>query len=693
MLASFALCLLLGHGREGLDRNVTFSHPPARIEILLPKLSKVAGLELRFDATTADEPVVVHVTNASLREVLARLAQVCSAEWVRRGEGQVLTRSSAVAAQQEKADKQALQKDVREELLWLSGPGELRPPLTKASAQQLAKELEIREDDLLKDSAKNGSDDARERAVRRLLPINVAHAQICRALDPAMVAALPPGRWVFASRPTSMQIKLPASLEGIVGRLLAEQKLLAGITGKKPTDSWPDDDFAEALGDDEVAFPPTARVLLVISVDIEGGYLGDPRAWNESAVMVQLVVLDGQKQVLARAGGIIELGDDRRSDALELKPVTADIPAATVPEDLRTFVEWEKAPIPTRDALRAKLLLPEQFDPAAFMAAGLLPAYATAKNVNLVAHAGVPNGLYRWGTPKRMPADYVREYLSSERLVVEEGDGWLVIKPARPASERKQRPSRSAFGKHLRRLLERKALNLEDAVAIYGGDGPGVGGLLNYYCYRIEPHLFYLVRDPLSEATAFYASLTREQRKAFWNPQGLPVAALTPAQRQLATELVYRHSYVRVPREDDEDGRSWEPTESLPWGLAPGARIRVSSAIREAFLTDFGRSYLGITDAGRLAYQLLENEDKGVSTDGFQFMSAPYRRGQVVIDHGHGMATSVHFQFSETVPGSRPVPYLKLSPGDRAAIEAAKVKAKEVRRNHPGNAPKKPPPQ
>src|SRR5688572_15941819 len=133
MLTSLALFLLLGN-QDPLDKQISFSHPPARLEVLLPQLSKVAGLPLEFDSTTVNEIVVIHLKDASIRDMLANLAEVCSATWVLKEGRRIVTRPTALDQKEAAEEATLLIKQIVEQLKFVAGDGPIRPPLTRATA-------------------------------------------------------------------------------------------------------------------------------------------------------------------------------------------------------------------------------------------------------------------------------------------------------------------------------------------------------------------------------------------------------------------------------------------------------------------------------------------------------------------------------------------------------------------------------
>src|SRR5437588_174454 len=96
-----ALSIALLTQGPGLGKEINFSAPAARLKLLLPELSRAAGVMLRAAPETENEVILLRLKGVTVKQAMDRIAEVDVAKW-REDQGvYYLTRPREQAKEQE----------------------------------------------------------------------------------------------------------------------------------------------------------------------------------------------------------------------------------------------------------------------------------------------------------------------------------------------------------------------------------------------------------------------------------------------------------------------------------------------------------------------------------------------------------------------------------------------------------------
>ena len=182
---------------SGRDAAVTYTNPGARLELVMPELSKAVGRRLEVSPELRDIVVAVRLQGANSATALEKVAYAAWGMW--RTDGDRLVLESDPASERAEAVRIA---------------GEYRKIIHAMLAQFVGR---------LKADTKPGS----------LTPPEIAVAKLAPSLDEAALAAAPLGQeLVYATKPHALQRPLPADAEAIFANMVAQLHKLHQKKGK-----------------------------------------------------------------------------------------------------------------------------------------------------------------------------------------------------------------------------------------------------------------------------------------------------------------------------------------------------------------------------------------------------------------------------------------------------------------------------
>ncbi len=647
--ALLALVLLAQDPGSALSKKVDFTCAATRASVALAQLGVANGIKLETAPQTASEVLVIDVRQVPLKEVLDRVASVCSAAW--RDEGGTL-RLVAEPGIRQKEDREwtairakslatSLQRfsaslaetpitDAATAAAALAGGG---PGVPEANVPATATGEEV--------SAPQSLDSAP--ASPTASPVTRAMYRAVLNLGPTNLAAVRPGeRIVFTTRPTRMQKQLPNG-SAILGLAIREQALLAEASAKsQPTEGQEDQPSSATF---EVFPAAPAKALLSIS-----------RSEVENSLSVTFVLYSAEGTVVAESAEGIVLGPDKSGGKREA-PLGKDKEVALSPESaemVRLFGNFSfGASNPsggqrTTELLTQTLEQPTRFDPLRFVVSDAVTAIAKDAGKNLVAN--LPD--YAIGILSEL-SDGKIGILEGKRALEREGhttiteaDGWIIARPSFPVESRTNRADRGKLEKLMASVKEQLFPTLDD-LAQYALSSPapseGDASIL-YFMLRV-PGIMNLFGPGGSDnwtLLRLYGTLSPSQRRVLSSGGRLPMSSFSPQQTAYLSALVYgpepslQVDDPNVPPEavpadgameglwemfgsersvvGQGDYRS-EPTEALPNGLPADAYLEVgvteSIAVRPDG-TNIFTLMMGSLTPGQLA--MMTNLMEGTAT-------------------------------------------------------------------------------
>jgi hypothetical protein len=334
------------------------------------------------------------------------------------------------------------------------------------------------------------------------------------------------------------------------------------------------------------------------------------------------------------------------------------------------------------------LLDPHLRDPLSYAHSEIFTGLAKWQGANLVAD--LPDSLFNLVVPAKDGKVSARAFLNGLRAAdlahIDVKDGWMTVKPTRPAKERVKRTDRVALAKLLRAAWGKGYAPL-DPLAEYASRCLPFGStdVAKAYSY------FFLPGTSTQEymdwnMLRLYASFTEGQRKALARGS-VEFRTLSPAQIDYVAAMVYGPSngvYRNVSvdptdgltdeeREALEDPPSVEPTEVLPNGLPPGGSLSgFDLLLMETVVQDAGEKQpvLPLADSytpDELAMYVFLRDDTPLAR-----MPAPYMPAFARFRVGERKLLPFQFSLSKDVSMKRELRDLSFKP-DGAVVDLASL--------------------
>jgi hypothetical protein len=588
------------------DPSVTVIVPAAPVPRVLAQISEASGIRLQSSPQVDLDVVTMSVDEVPLSEVMQRLAYVVNGTWRQEQGGYRLTRTTIQIREEEQAARAEVLDHVRRSLESTRKKLAAREPWSEKEADRLATALgtKIRE---FTPERNDGRFYLSVLALTSQQPWNRAADEILLTISPEELADMEPQvLYTWSSKPNRTQKPLPRRAVEIFERT------------KTHALAW--EDLRRRRG---VVSPTVNGVthLMPGLDDGQGRVDADPdkvvvtaSKWSANAgAQIGMYVLDARGRLLTSVGTF-----------LNPDPTVTPPPAGEVPVE-------EKLETPELLAWVGPLFVDGEVDPGALQRVGdmvaldplewivspLLRQVAKRQGLQLVAcldDASVTKGAsFRLvgsilnstiSTPSQMKAS-----LGSDHLL-EEQEGWLVVRPKSLHRVREHRVSRSALRDYVVDLSQSRALTMDSL------------GRHALSLYRPDPNPLVRVAKSLagsqaretavfSRWLAFYGTLSQDQARTARAASGLPLAQLRPDQRELARKLVYglNNSWKEVASSGRAGGAVVESsvfylgtlvTEVIPNGIPANASLKIVDGREEAVQLPERRSVEGFRYGGQV---------------------------------------------------------------------------------------------
>lgn len=577
LLALVAATLL---GRAPQDVKIDFECAGAPVPRLVADLAKASGVALVAPTVFKSDVIVLRANQAALKDVMARVADLCAAEWQPKGAGFEL-----VISPEKRRAEQARERQIRADGFDRALAAERKKmdaqrPWGKDDAESVVVALH----EMMKGMGQGDADGSRYQALQAVearAPANRALTRILATLDPRVLAEIPAGdRVVFSTTPNRMQRPMPASVLTAMSGLAAEQNAWASAIAKFPKDpNQGPSMYASSLESSDPYPTKIGKVLLAISSR------DDPTGSTSAGVW--LYVVDPKGHTIIRTFG--NLSDpQRRFEIPKPEPNEPALEASPYAKAIMGVLDGNAAlnqPLPAD--LRDKLLNPEKFEPLALVTGEALVRVAASRHDNLAAL--LPDySVYVGAFAARenfTPSMYLQA-LPRMGLDANESAGWLTLTPQLPTKARRDRADRSELGKFLRATIPAGHADL-DTLSAYAAS---VEGDLDYSIgYGFVQTLLPRSGDYLDlKFVRLYGQLSPAVRKALEGGQKVVVNSLGAPALVTLRHIVYGSETANLqpnfrlgatfPNAEIQDfyyGAGHEPTEILGDGIPSNSTLEM----------------------------------------------------------------------------------------------------------------------
>ncbi|HRI45082.1 MAG TPA: hypothetical protein PLL78_03185 [Fimbriimonadaceae bacterium] len=676
---------------QDLDKRVSLSFPAENAKSALARLSEASGVTFEAGAKLGAEPLLLSVTDVTVRDLMPRISQAMDAEWEKTEAGYRLIRSPGLVRRQENAELEARIAGVKQSLAGFLQKHASRRKWDRAVVEKLIADERKRRQEMARSvSGHDGGDEmvmTTMSSTPSATPAMLALFEVLSSISPRDLASIAPNsRVVFSSQPTPMQKAATFEARKAANVFLDAHNLLARTLSADAVTTRPNLHFMGGL--DLEAKPittPLGKLLLIVS-----------RRGPDSPLTLRLKIADDKGKIVGSADAGLSVALPTKPTSLEMKEADATLSPESlellsligaaqaasrsssvnvmeINGDRVTFSsEGPRAGRPISAALLDRLSRPEQIDPLSFFVSEALIAAAGARGENLVASPPDDAFLGMAGRlADKAPLTKAFSDLDQIGLDAVAEQSWLVVGAVRPAEARVSRIDRSALGALLRTVRNAGYARLDDLGAFAASlpRSRSRRGIDRSYLGIVTPEVeqgLYGAMESERGMLELYGLLASDQRAMLKGGRTLVASGLTPAQKTQVHHMVYdvisepsfegegssSMSMAIVSSSGDsplgmrEDTLAKEPTEAYPNGVPPTATLgftaesvpaafsRLPGAIDGRF---FSAGELGMT----LAMAERPNSDGLVIPTYTRFKSASMSRYSWQLRLGEGGAGGV----------------------------------------------------
>ena len=566
------------------------------MSVALERLSTASGVRLMASPQTKDQGLVVWVKDVPLQDLMAKIADCAGAEWSKEESGYRLIRSATLLRTQEqdhaRREIEKIQKAQAKLKEALAKEGAFDDTRVRALGAQLKGIVE-------EARSQNGRNDnwRHQQNVGEGLPVGRLARNLAIDLNPADLIKLDrPGRYVFSTTPNRMQLPLPKSASGLIGRYEAERSQLESFMPTIDVEQLGglNASLYTALTNRKMKDRRVAKVLLEVRRQEFG-----------SGLSLNLMLAN-------QAGMVFEHGYDRLdTEGMPTgppptppaapegeKPIPVSARSKAMTEAIRKAIQAQGGDFPSMpEPVRQVFLNPERHSIAELVLSDMLIGAAKAKGKNLV---GVPTEMGAFfGTVMLSTAESLTPTQALTQLgmfmmenKLAEKDDWIQLCVEDPFSLRRTAFDRAAMGRLVRGAAARNSISIDEAAAFAATTPPDFERQFAIMYIMLSSPTAGRTFERMSwQALRFHGSLGPAQHQAFANGQPIPFGRLTPGQQSIFHDLIFgdadgmgreiRSSAPSAAPEEDEvagygETLKYQPTERFPNGLGPKAVVRRS---------------------------------------------------------------------------------------------------------------------
>ena len=599
----------LPHSLSPSQATVSFSTLGGSAKQVLDQLKTRIGMSLEASPQTADEFLFIEVQNAPVQRLLDEIAWSVSGSWEKDGATLTLVRTDA--------DRSAAKRRARNQYIAAFREGIAFREKKLASERNFNEENATRLASQFSDMVKafdphnpSGLQSTSTKLSRRT-PAHRAMARIVSQFSAEEFADLPVNvATVYSNYPTAMQRPFGPAANEIFAAYVREQGLWLDAARKLNIRNPQFGNTTYGIATMPDLDDPVQPKRFVLEVSKSPGFL--------SAVALQLNVVNAEGQVTDRVNDSLSARDpEGPNNLLEVKPVAGEAPLVLDAEAKALYSALRKGDaLPKEVAMR--LLDAERQDPLAILTGPLLRAYAKARRTNFVACLADTDMLMgSMVGPDRGTPGELEQYrdLIGER---KKADGWTSWRPFDHELTRQGRTNRKTFAGYLLRFTKPEPIGIEEK-AFWAARIPMddvTSGIPTLIANKVRTAILG-IRDTQGWSDQgilkLYGSLTTSQKRAL-RGDGLSMADFNREQRDLIAYLTYRtdaYLHTEQPMDFTFPPRRLRsllrmPSEALPNGIAPQARLRLSDTSEAVAFTT-----MSFGDAGYVSSQALNADLAG----------------------------------------------------------------------------------
>lgn len=707
-----AFALLAQPQGPDLAKKVTLTGKVERLELALKDLSAKSGVKLTALPDIGAEVVFLQTPEATVSDVMNRIASAVGGVWVAQSEGFRLENDDLTLKRRDKEALSTLAAGIAKSIADMVADSGIAKTYSTDEAVKVLNELKSLGQQMQQQSELAIPDAKVMKRQAQLQSANPAARMLARALsgiDPSLIAGLPDGgRMVFASSPNRMQRALPNG-DRILRQMVDESKIWTDALAQMPDAS---EEGSMYLSPFNGFFTQAAPAKVILSIQSFGGY--------GSGFNAEIKILDVDGRLKASYSQGLNWSDDGFDDLWKPEPDIANgfefsATTRTLAQLLNPMREmgpvpnlFLKLPAETRD----RLLNPIDNEPLAYLnEEGLTKLAGEDSSVIAV----VPDDAYAMVMfaqgAERMGVERYEKLLSifAEKKLDRSQKGWVTLSGG-GWNARKTRMDRTELARFLS-VVRNNDFTLDDFAA-YVTRNPSLTmdkfGLM--YPTSLFPTLYMTLEISDIDSVRFYGSLSNDQRNALARGDVLRVGGLGARQQDLLTKMAYSGNFYGQtfafseqdkfpegqPEESSAPDLGNEPTELLPNGIPPAGMIRMKETRIDAAVPSGDTGFTFALDAESLGSQLAMQEKPEI----FTWMNEmpisktfyPARRRSLEFTFQYSDRYTQSRTVGEVVKTSKvPIALESFPAAFRTAVEDALKKARELYKNmKPGDM--EPPP-
>jgi hypothetical protein len=541
---------------------------------VLESISQKSGIPLTASPEFAQEVVLVHAEGAPLSALLERIASATAGRWLVEGDGRKLVPDTAARNRESQQAYERRLQSVRRAIADRVNAMNEKPMSENDEGFRLPV----------------GPD---ERAITRLLS----------GIDPAPLAQMQAGqRVVYATAPTRAQRPLGQGAVAVVQAFVEEHNR-----------TMPDDPLKDLDGAMAALIPLEMRNMiaarmrkivnpakaLLIASRPRIGMFGD-----SDQTQLELRIFDGEgtaaftHTTLLSAESLGEI----------FAPPNEQTPRQTTPVEysansklvLETGQNIQQVATTGRVSPELVKLMsrPDEIDPLSLMPTDELFSLAKLKKQPIVASvpdSAISMAAFMQGTSRTVEQVEAALRNGSTMRLAEE-DGWLIVRPNSPVSDRLNRTNREALATLISAAQSKGLASLDDIAAFsLHAPSPLTSGLLQLYGMAVVPGLagdMSMIQQNW-DTVRLYGTLLPAQRQTLSGGGGILFSQLTPPQQALLRRIAYSGETpisAQIPEQSDFFSRMVgmfgmgegagvrsEPTEVMPIDVPRDAVLTIQT--------------------------------------------------------------------------------------------------------------------
>jgi len=573
LFCAILLVVVQASWSQDLSRKISVEIPASRAKVAIPALGKAAGLTMEAAANLADEVFVISAKDASIDDIMKRVAKAEAGSWKHEDGQYILTRDHSVTVVQERKELADRAKLVTDAIAKLNGSVEKEGKFDQAAAQALADEAKKTFDQF---TPGQPPPEPTMRVTPDKTPVGRAVSRLLNGIDPAKLAEIGANqRVVFSTNPTPVQLSFGNGAENAFTELVQEQQLytqaynggqdqggnvrtinINGLTNPRMGPGDPRLGIGLGLMVVERRFGNILRIQILtadphLETITSGSFalvLSRPQTPASGTAGDPPIKLSADAQELAKA--IYQADESAGPGAGGQRSIAVSSsggPGGPGGGFSFSFVSNNVSNVKISPELRAKILNPEKYEPLAYIPGEAMLALGRAEGKNLVAL--LPDYCFgsltrQFGTDVTASA-LLASLAPTHSLAAAQEDSWIVVSPGLPATGRAETVDRPALGVLLRALDKNGQFSLDDLCnfAVAQTKVPGLTDIDFTYARLINTTAADADMSPLATGSyslfRFYGTLTSGQGEVAASGRPLAFMNLSPDQLSLISDMLY----------------------------------------------------------------------------------------------------------------------------------------------------------